>query len=511
MSLLGALAALALATPPAHLSDADITNLEPWLIRRLPLASVLEVPRGDTIFVELAARVRELPEGEVSPRILVSSKPPKVSVLSWTDRVETSVSRGASIVKLTVILRVEPTAALGSFPIDGRVEISDRVGHVFGQLPLRASLRISEAKVSAADLDLAEKAFAHNTRLAAEGLRAAPSLGRFLRPRDLDLPATSDALSEQEMLVLRGLLKGRLRAEIARDRLKAIALAGPGPSADRAARALMAPFPRPAAPQEKKKDSSDAKRSLEAALSDLAGLDFESAERTLQRLRIKEGLPLEVLAEVLAGLGAVEVIRGETSLAEANFGQALELKPSLIAPSPLELVTKSFDQTKKRLRSSKALSGHSAAATPLELDEGSGVRVRVLFGPDQHHLIDRGKIEIIGAGGGPLASREVVASRGDLSQLEAVFTPAELGPLGASIRLRASAVDSVGLEVATMGQPDPVEVPLETAGEDLSTGLPWWAWAIGGVAVAGAATAVAIGVSQGQSLKPAIGPIDVRF
>jgi hypothetical protein len=189
----------------------------------------------------------------------------------------------------------------------------------------------------------------------------------------------------------------------------------------------------------------------------------------------------------------------------------LELKPGLIAPSPLELITKAFDQTKKRLRSTKTLTGHSASATPLELDEGSGVRVRVLFGPDQHHLIERGKIELIGAGGGPLASREVVAGRGDLSQLEAVFTPAELGPLGKAIRLRASAVDGAGIEVATMGRPDPVEVPLELAGEDLSTGLPWWAWAIGGVAVAGAATAVAVGVAQGQSLKPGIGPIDVRF
>lgn len=510
MSLLGTLAALALATPPALLSDADITNLEPWLIRRLPLAPVLEVPRGDTIFIELAARVKELPEGEVSPRIMVGSKPPKVSVLSWTDRVETSVNRGASVVKLTVILRVEPTASLGSFPIDGRVEISDRVGHVFGQLPLRTSLRISEAKATAADLDLAEKAFAHNTRLAAEGLRAAPNLGRFLRPRELELPATADALTDQETLVLRGLLKGRLRAEIAKDRLKAIALAGPGPAADRAVRALIAPYARPPA-AEKKKDNVDPKRALEVALSDLAALDFEIAERTLLRLRAKEGLPLELLPDVLAGLGAVEVVRGETSLAEAAFGQALELKPGLIAPSPLELITKAFDQTKKRLRSTKTLTGHSASATPLELDEGSGVRVRVLFGPDQHHLIERGKIELIGAGGGPLASREVVAGRGDLSQLEAVFTPAELGPLGKAIRLRASAVDGAGIEVATMGRPDPVEVPLELAGEDLSTGLPWWAWAIGGVAVAGAATAVAVGVAQGQSLKPGIGPIDVRF
>ncbi|MFO0727334.1 MAG: hypothetical protein U1E65_26375 [Myxococcota bacterium] len=502
------LLALVIATPPGGLSDLDLANIEGSLIHRIQAAPSLELARGDTVFVELSQRVHDLPEGEISPHVISAAKPPKVAVLDWTDHVETAVNRGISTVRLQVILRADPSAPLGSYPLDVKVEVLDRVGHTFGILNLRASVRVVEPSGGPPEVSLAEKAYLHHLRAATEGLRAAPSLSKFLRPHEVGMPASAEGLTQQEQLVLRGILKSRLRAEIARDRLRAFAGGAPGPVADQALLALATAHPRPTA--DKRREIRDRARLLEASLAALAELDLEEAERGFVRLRGDEKLETELLPDVLAGLGATAAARNDIPQAEMSFGQALTLRPNLVAPARFGRILKAFDTAKKRTKSTKALAMHSAVAIPVETDDGPGLKLRVIYGPDQHHLVDRGTLELIGPGGGVLGRREVMAERGDLASLEAIFTPAEVGTLDKEVLVRSTALDVVGLEVASFGKPAPARVALEVETEDHSSGLPWWLWAVGGVAVAGAATAVAVGVS-GHTQKPAIGPIDVRF
>jgi hypothetical protein len=144
-------------------------------------------------------------------------------------------------------------------------------------------------------------------------------------------------------------------------------------------------------------------------------------------------------------------------------------------------MAQAFDDVKRRARCPRALAPHSLVASAIQTEDGPGVRVRALFAPDPFHVIDRGVIELLDGRDNVRATREVSADRGDLAALEADFGQGEVGPMEeSSVRVRARALDVIGLELARH-EAQPVSLVTDAAPDD--GGVAWWLGLLGGVRI----------------------------
>jgi hypothetical protein len=489
----------------------DPAQLDALIERVRPVEAVVEVEQGDTVWLPITLKLRDAPPADLTMELSRREGSAGLSAFERVERVELELVRGQPLGRARVALRVEPDAPLGAGQLNVRAEAGDALGRTFGDATLRWSVRVVPPRTRPAELPLLAAAFQRHQAIAVRAGRGLGSLESKLRFDRLEVP-TLPGLSRAEALSLTAFVGARLRADAAERRLRAAARVADAALARPALEALatLAPsVPPPPAPRmsDVKPDPRQARARAEDALARFQRLELRGVDGALWRARMTAGLDRETLAKVLVRLGVLELLRGDAS------GQELVLQGACLDPAAL---TRLEPNTLTELtrgasaRCPRPLALHSASAVPVDTDDGAGVRVRVLVGPDPGHLLDGAKLELRGPGDGVVAARDVTAERGDLTGFAAIFAAHELPTTdGAPLRLRARlrARDVAG---NTLVELESIDVTVGAEAEDLTTGLPWWVWVAGGAVVAGAAAGVIVGASGGGTT-PTIGPVDVRF
>ena len=489
--------------------------VEELLITRVrPTGAPVVVARGHTVLLEVSARLRELPDGDLDGRTSPLTRSAGVTVLEWTEEVEIRPGKNSSTVLTHAIVRVDAQAPLGPTRVGARVEVLDRgKGRNIAVMALDTPLVVVEGQPTPQQVAAAAEAYTLHQGRAAQGARLVPVPVKLER---VELPPRGAALTGGDRLALKGFLASRLRAVIARDHLRA---AGVRTATDtvsravteRAVRALGAVVDAPARlGSPRPPPLTDPSRAVDQGLALFERLELDLAERALSRARLSPTLPVSRLPDALLYLGLIDAARGLDAEATERIGQALCLRPTLTNPTTRPPMAQVFDDVKRRARCPRALAPHSLVASAIQTEDGPGVRVRALFAPDPFHVIDRGVIELLDGRDDVRATREVSADRGDLAALEADFGQGEVGPLvESSVRVRARALDMIGLELARH-EAQAVSLAAETAPDD--GGVAWWVWLLGGVAVAaaGATTAVVL-VNGAEPRERTIGPVGVTF
>jgi hypothetical protein len=492
-----------------------VANVEALLIERVrPGGTPVVVERGHSVLLEVSARLRELPDGDLDGRTSPLTRSAGLTLLEWTEEIEIRPGKNSSTVLTHAILRVDAQAPLGPTRVGARVEVLDRgKGRNIAVMALDTPVVVVEGRPTPQQVDAAASAYALHQARAEQGARLVPVPVKLER---VELPPRGAALTGGDRLALKGFLASRLRADIARDHLRA---AGVRTATDtvsravteRAVRALGALVDAPArlgAPRPP--PLTDPSRAVDQGVVLFERLELELAERALSRARLSPTLPVARLPEALLYLGLIDAARGLDAEAAERIGQALCLRPTLTNPTPRPPMAQAFDDVKRRARCPRALAPHSLVASAVQTEDGPGVRVRALFAPDPFHVIDRGVIELLDGRDDVRATREVSAGRGDLAALEAEFGQGEVGAIVEnSVRLRARALDVLGLELA---RHEAQAVSLVTEAAPDEGGVAWWVWLLGGVAVAaaGATTAVVL-VNAAEPRERTIGPVGVTF
>ncbi len=511
-------AAALLATSPAGAAPSS-EAIDAALIRRVRAADgPLTLARGATVFVEVEGRMRELPTGDLDGRVTPLSRGGGVSVVEWTEEVEIRPGRKGSIVLTHVIVRANALAPLGPTRASARVEIVDREStRAIAVLGLDLAVEVVEPRAIASDVDAALRAYTTHQGRAEQGAQIVPPAGAPLRLDRVEMPPRGPGFTGSDRLALRAFLASRLRADIARGQLRALgsqtstqtAVRAVTERAVRALGSLVDPPPRSGTPRPQ--PLADPARAVDQGVALFDRLELDWAQRVLWRARMTPALPPARLPEVLLRLGLIEAARGEDEAAATAIGQALCLRPDLVPPVLRPPMAAAFEEVRRRGRCPKPLAVHSIGAEAVTTEEGSGVRVRALVGPDPYHLVDRGTLELLDAADAVRATREVGTERGDLAALVVVFGEAEVGAReGDRVRVRLRAVDAVGLELVRQEATD-LTLVQDTAPPD-AEGVAWWIWVVGGVALAAAGTTTAVLLATGdRTPERTIGPIDVRF
>lgn len=509
--MIGVIAALLVAAPSSEALDAAV-------IRKVRAADgPIRLARGASVFVEVEGRLREIPTGDLDARVTPLSRGGGVSVLEWTEEIEIRPGRKVSTVLTHVIVRADALAPLGTTRVGARVEVTDRdVAKPIAVLGLEVAVEVVAPRAVAADVDASLRAYTTHQARAEQGAQIVPPAGATLRLDRVEMPPRGPSLTGTDRLALRAFLASRLRADIARDQLRALgtqtsthtAVRAVTERAVRALGSLVDPPPRSGTPRPP--PLPDPARAVDQGIALFDRLELEYAQRILWRARMSPALPPARLPDVLLRLGLVEAARGDDEAALTSIGQALCLRPDLAPATTRPPMAAAFEEVQRRGRCPKPLALHSIGAEATTTEEGSGVRVRVLLGPDPYHVVDRGTVELLDPAGGLRARREVGAERGDLAALVVVFGEAEVGARdGEQVRVQVRAVDTVGLELLRQ---EPTDVPLGQAVEAASEGVAWWIWVVGGVALAAAGTTTALLLTTRET-DPArtIGPVRVTF
>jgi hypothetical protein len=489
----------------------DPAQLDALIERVRPVEAVVEVEQGDTVWLPITLKLRDAPPADLRVELRRREGTPGLSAFERVERVELELVRGQALGRARVVLRVEPDAPVGAGQVVARAEAGDALGRLFGDAALRWSVRVVPPRTPVAELQLLAAAFQRHQAVAVRAGRGLGPLESKLRFDRVEVPALP-GLTRAEELSLTAFVGARLRADAAERRLRAAARVPDGVIARAALEALAGlapPVPPPPAPRpsDVKPDARQARARADDALARFDRLELRGVDGALWRARMTTGLDREALAKVLVRLGALALLRGDLG------GQELLLQGACLDPSALERLEPAAlaDLTRTAAaRCTRPLALHSTSAVPVDTDDGPGVRVRVLVGPDPGHALDGAKLELLGPAEGVVAARDVVAERGDLTGFAAIFAARELPQTeGAPVRLRARlrARDVAGNTLLAL---DAVDATVSAEGEDLTSGLPWWLWVAGGALVAGAATSVILGV-RGGGATPTIGPVDVRF
>ncbi|MCC7386216.1 MAG: hypothetical protein IT384_30515 [Deltaproteobacteria bacterium] len=507
---------LAAATPSLNLGSDDIVKVDAHLEQRVVPRGVLRLHRGNSVFAQVTVRLREEPTGPLAIRI--RPRPAGgVEVLPYGQPIALREGRRGRLTAETyVVLTAEPTAATSTVVTGAGLELVDSGNDlVVGQASVRFEVAVVPAAPTAAGIELDRLGYLRHQQLAAAAKALMPNLAKMVRLDDLELPPEGYPLTKEERQALTAFVRSRVRMDIARRRLRAAVDVADRTLARGALRAIasLAPEVKLNAPRSRE-PIADARSLLDSLRSDIDDLRLERAERTLMRLRLEPSLSRPLLARTLLLQGAIAAIRGDENKTLSLYGQALCLDPDIAPASSRFILREPFDALKSRGRCAKPLGVHSASAGRRDGAHGVEIVVRVLFGPDPFHVIERGRVQLLGQGGRAIASDEVVAQRGDLSTIEASFdaksVPAEEG----TITVRVIAVDMIGIPLATYEAPEAAPlVVAETVAPAVigeGGGWPWWVWAVGGAVLASAATTAVLIATTGEE-RPGIGPIGVTF
>ncbi len=489
-------------------AELKARKLEAHIIRRLRAAEEVEIAAGDTVFVPFEAPIRRRARGTITAVITDVKSNRGIVLPRWLAKLEIDTSGRPAVLQGELVIRAQPTAPKGSAEIEIEIEIRDsrRKRHLATHTE-RIVITVGAPKTSVELVDLNRRAYLHFQK-AAFGLLDA------LRPiaKQLDLSRLSappKAVPQELVEKLATFSDNRLRADIARRRLRAAADVEDPKVAEAAVLAIGALSKRPAKPHNLR--GTTVQQSLQAAARALEDLEIDDAEAILNALRKKGRVKPGQLGKLLRSFGAVYAARGRADEAKTSFGRALCVSPGLGPPSKRQPIARLYQSVATNPPCARAVHIEEIVAERRGTEEGLVAVVRVYFGPDPFEVISGGDIEMWGPGGTLIEVKSVRSERGPRPYIEAEFADeGDLESLTGNVLVRALIKSLGGVSVDRRGFPDPVPVPL-TEKKDIATqGLPWWVWVVGGVVVAGGAATAAALLIPGDEVR-GIGPVTASF
>lgn len=488
-------------------AELKARKLEAHIVRRVPLATDVELFAGDTVFVPFEIELRRRGRGELTATIGEVQTPAGLWVLPWYD-LTIDVSGKRPVVKGQLTLRAAGDAPRATGEVSVAVEVTDsrRRRRPESQTE-RFGVTVLAPTPSVEMVDLDRQAFLHFQSAAIEALEKLPILGRSLQ---LDrVPGPPAAIPEAEGEAFATFQRNRLRADIARSRLRTAADASDPAVAERAVLAIGSLTKRPRGSVDL--GGRTTAQNIEAVRLAVENLDVDAAEGLLNALRKKGAVEVGQLGKALRLLGAIHAIRGRQAEAISHFGRALCVQPGLGPGTRRQPILRLFEQVKRAGNCGQRVHIESLEAQRQASPEGLVVVVRVYFGPDPYEVISGGDIEMWGVGGSLIEVKQERAEHGKRPYLEGVFADeGDLENVAGQILIRAMIKSLSGVAVDRRGFPDPVAVQL-TERDDIATqGIPWWVWLAGGALVAGGAATALVFLLPGDEVR-GIGPVTATF
>jgi len=345
---------------------------------------------------------------------------------------------------------------------------------------------------------------------AREAYDALPQLHDYLRLDRIYEPPAGRGLDAKAEEILMRYQRARLRADIARSRLRAAA--DVPDVAERAALAIGSLSKRPEGPAAKARaaEGRKAQDNLQTARSFLEDLAIDEAEGFIDKLRKGGALLRPELAQALLIHGAIHAFRGRPDQARKTMGQGLCLAPESESPTQRPPASRIYAELAKARPCPRPLALGIPAALRRSSDEGPRIDIRVPYGPDPFDVVSGAAVEIWGSGGA-LAAVQQVRAIPERDLIEASFADdGRLTNLAGQVLLRVIAKDVSGVKLADLGGAEPLPVAVGEAESHFEFSLPWWVWVAGGVAVAGAAAAAIAATTRGEDRR-GIGPINAEF
>lgn len=246
---------------------------------------------------------------------------------------------------------------------------------------------------------------------------------------------------------------------------------------------------------------------LEEAVDALLRLRLDTAEAALTEASSSAASPAELarIRELQSGLARMQ---GRSAAAVQRAIQALTLQPDLSSAHPLPWVATVWRAERERLAPARPLRVGRITLLPATQDGVDGLNVRVEFGPDPGRLVRGARMQIEQSS--RMESLEVnhEADSG-LAQGFAARPSDDARQVPVTVELTTED----GQVVAAVGRPQPIYVPLARP-ERRGPKIPRWVWWVaGGAAVAGAAVATGVAISENSTPQPdrALGPFEFRF
>ena len=499
--------------PVLSAREKRVQKLEAHVFHQRPATRTLEIERGDSVFVPVEVPLRRRPRGDFAMRIADATANRRVAVVDWLEAVELSSSGRRSRAKGLYVVRLGPEAqgrldvratVLVVDPASDKVLAKKRIVHVVEAKPARATTE---------SIELDRKAYVLFQKRAKESFGGLRKLHDHIRLDRVVGAPRGVALDDKEREALLRYQRGRLRADIARQRLRAAADSDDPSLAEAAVLAIGTLSKRPSGPAAKARgmEGRSVMQNLAVAKNAVEDLRVDEAEGVLNKLRMSGKLNPVGLARALRLLGAVYAVRGRTEDAARHFGQSVCLDSRLGPPSKREPIFRLFTAVKGTRRCAGKIALTRIRADRTSSSEGLTITVRISFGPDPYRLVSGGNIELWGAGGEIVAAAQDRAEHEPAPVLEASF--ADTGHLEnviGQLLVRAVAKDVSGVALAHIGDPDPVPTNVAARDDVTVDTIPWWLWVAGSVAVAGAATATMVFVGSGEDTR-AIGPVSATF
>ncbi len=484
--------------------DDQALQLEQATANKAPIP----IARGDARQLELPlpAKAPALPERwQIQVRDVRASR--AVTIAAWVDRSNTS---------LRYILQAQPEGALGPHVLSATLTLIDEKGRKLQSFPVRHKIQVTEASGTSVEVETAKRAFRFHQGHAQAAYAQLESLHNDLRLDRVDRPPRLSKVPKDKEELLQRFYHHRVRAEIARGRLHALAQLKVRGTADQAALAIGGLTERPTGPAQKARaiDGVTTERGIAIAREALWQLRIDQAEGFLNRLRSSGRLEPSELASVLQLLGAVYLLRGRKAEATTTLGRSLCLSPDQKNLLKRPLLKESFETLRSSRKCTKPISIAKITATREDIDGTLYIVVSADYAPDPYRLGAKGVIQIFGTGGGVSAERKMEVNQAK-SSFEARFKDeGQFENFAGRILLKGLLQDLSGVTIATIGDPDPLSLPIVTGESASGIRVPWWVWVvIGGAAVVGGATAGAVVLARRDSGGPTrgIGPIEVSF
>lgn len=480
------------------------------LAGQIEATETLRIEAGQTLFVKDSF---SLPE-EVFDGVPRDIRGPRgVSVAPWVEVVAQDGGRTTVIYAIAAERSRQP----GTEILEATLVLRNRRGAPVGRRSIAHELRIRSPSVTAEEIAAARDTYLEHLEQATQAFARLEPLHDHLRPDRFVRPPPTNRVPDDRLDAYRSFMHHRLRADAARDRIRTAADAGDEALETKAIKALGSLSSGPTGPAKKARaiEGLDTQAALGKARAALADLRLDEAEGFLDKLRKTRALEKTELAQVLVMEGALRYARDREEAAGVLFGQALCAEPGLEPKLTRSPFLKAFE----------AARAAGACESPTRIQEVSVVRDRTeaglvyrviaRYGPDPFGLVRAGDLQIWGSGGGMFEGRRAEASPGleETSLVTEIPDTGNMETYAGQILVKVFLRDASGVIIDSLGDPDPVALPIQE-GENLSDfSIPWWVWAIAGtVAVAGAATATALLVGKNDGEPPlGIGPIEVSF
>ena len=471
-------------------------------------ADALSLRQGEAVFVRAKVKLQKRPAEDTT--VALGRVTAGNGLLVWP-YLESSEIDGRTL-RATYVIRAAPAARIGQTPVLVQLEVRNPTGIAVQSTTLTHQVSVQSAAATATDVGRAAKAYNLFQGKAADARRLLPRLQDKLRlDRIVGLPRQLQLKPEKQRIV-QSFFDARVRAEIAKGRLRAAARL-PSVSND----AIVALGALRSAPETARRARGLAERrtvaqNLAAGTRALSELRFDEAEAVLGVARMSGKASKKELADLLSALGALDTVRGRSDAANTHFVQSRCLTPEVAAAVDWPLVNDAMAASKNNPSCHTPTALGAVRALRRGTADGLVVDVSVMLGPDPEDLVTGGDIELWGAGGGVIEVQQIrVEKQARAKVLHARFADeGDLENFAGGLLVRVLAKDLSGVSVAALGVPDPVAVAIGEAEDEPGTGIPWWVWAAGGVVVAGAAAATAIVATSGPG-DPVIGGISASF